>query len=258
MFLAAHLALLALLQASPFAGGGIAAAAHAPTRHSKLRTITMSDSDDLANPDSSFASEELQRTWKRTGKGKKRWAPGDETGDAVLDTRLLYSTWILNPMQLHVRDGDCQSLGVQLVLNWLQLPFKVTMVPASEGQNGGGVLPRLEGAGIVDGGLCTFGEICSFAVAVARPNARRLAPQTDREDIKRWLASPSVGGLEALLQGQQGEDGAPCLNPWGLSLDDAKVLPVAKAFCSEDGCSVLVNEYVRANMAKAGLVRAGE
>ena len=41
----------------------------------------------------SFADLELKGVWERTGKGKKRWAPGDTTGDATVDASLLYSTW---------------------------------------------------------------------------------------------------------------------------------------------------------------------
>tara|TARA_B100000787_G_scaffold126694_1_gene95830 strand:+ start:189 stop:458 length:270 start_codon:yes stop_codon:yes gene_type:complete len=40
----------------------------------------------------SFADLELKGVWERTGKGKKRWAPGDTTGDATVDASLLYST----------------------------------------------------------------------------------------------------------------------------------------------------------------------
>ena len=35
----------------------------------------------------SFADLELKGVWERTGKGKKRWAPGDTTGDAAVAER---------------------------------------------------------------------------------------------------------------------------------------------------------------------------
>ena len=54
----------------------------------------MSDTDDMSQTDPNFGKDELSRTWDRTGKGKKRWSPGDETGDLAMDKRLLYSNWV--------------------------------------------------------------------------------------------------------------------------------------------------------------------
>merc|ERR1719316_2051804 len=156
----------------PITAVAVLAFAAAPLRlQQQPSSVRMSDTDDM-QPDPAFASEELSRTWERAGKGKKRWAPGDVTGDAVLDTRLLYSTWVLNPMCLHVREGCCQSLGCQLVLNWLKLPFKVEVHASTTGDAlpsaDGALLPRLEGKGVPEG-LDTFGKITSFASAVAKP-----------------------------------------------------------------------------------------
>ena len=216
----------------------------------------MSDSDDLSKPDAAFVGDELSRTWERAGKGKKRWAPGDATGDAALDTRLLYSAWVLNPLQLRVRKGCSQSTGARLVLGWLNLPFKPVVV--SEGGDGG-PLPRLEGDGLPGGCLESFGEICSFAAAVAKPVDKRVAPATGREDIAAWLDNPTKAGLEELLRGRTADDDFPCLNQWGLSIDDAMVLPVARIVgsCVGDGdeaeeCSLDVMEYIMSGFAKAG------
>ena len=97
---------------------------HATTGASCTR-IRLSDTDDL-EPDPNFPADELSRTWERTGKGKARWKPGDRTGDSALDSRLLWSSWVLDPLELHVCDGLHEdSLACALVLGWLQLPFRI-------------------------------------------------------------------------------------------------------------------------------------
>ncbi len=227
--------------------------------------VTMSDSDELGIPDPKFAQDELSRTWERAGVGKKRWRPGDVTGDSTLDTRLLYSTWVLNPLELYVREGCSQCAAAQLVMGWLELPFAPVTASAQP-------LPRLAGAGVPAGpngdGLCTYGEIVSFATAASKE--KRVAPATGREDVSAWLGSPSVTSLAPLLHGRQVDDGTPCLNAWGISMDDAMVLPVLKALMDgaafEAGAEssgeedelelearVLVERYMAFNYAKAGM-----
>ena len=78
--------------------------------------------DELWGTDS-FADLELKGVWERTGKGKKRWAPGDTTGDAAVDASLLYSTWVMNRPDLYVKE-DCPNCGaVRFVLGHLKFPF---------------------------------------------------------------------------------------------------------------------------------------
>ena len=223
--------------------------------HVRIHTIAMSDTDDLAAPDPQFASDELSRTWERSGKGKKRWQPGDATGDTALDMRLLYSNWVLNPMQLLVREGCSQSTAARLLLGWLGLPF--TAVASADEP-----LPRIEGSGVPssggDGGLNSYGEICSFAVGVAQKSqVGVVAPATGREDVAAWLAAPSAASFVPLLRGVQPGDRTPCLNAWGLSMDDAAVLPVLKVLL--DGSDAdsdevqMLRQYVASSYRKAGM-----
>ena len=226
-------------------------ALHMPAMMPRRAIVTMSDSDNMAIPDPNFVGDELANTWERAGKGKPRWKPGDDTGDAALDARLLYSNWVLNPMSLHVKDGDTLSTSARLVMGWLDLPFK----PIASDEP---TLPRLDGPGVPDpggkGGLCTYGEICSFAFAVAKPppgGQPKVSPATGREDVAAWLAAPSAATFEPLLFGKQADDdGTPCLNAWGISLDDAAVLPVLKSLGPAEA-SDKVKAYVEGNCAKA-------
>jgi hypothetical protein len=208
------------------------------------RCIRMSDTSSL-EPDPNFPSEELSRTWERTGKGKARWKPGDKTGDTALDSRLLWSSWVLNPLELHVRDGlDDESLTCALVLGWLKLPFKVI----AYGQTGrpglarkagtnieyrcgdenesGMPLPRLSGKGVPGDTLLGSREVCSFAAGTAKEG--RVAPETGRQDLQEWLAmDDEAASVEAFAPLLRGVDtvGIPLLNAWGLSMDDAFALP---------------------------------
>lgn len=211
----------------------------------------MSDTDDMSSTDPNFSGDELSRTWERTGKGKKRWAPGDETGDIAMDRRLLYSNWVLNPMSLRVKDGCSQSAAANLVLGWLKLPYKAVVGEKSLQLTGSGV-PGGEG------GLATYGEITSFAFAVAKPSdGISVAPATGRADVAAWLEAPSVASFRPLLRGRQPDDGIPCLNGWGISMDDATVLPVLKVLLSasdaDDEGLLDVRDYVAYNFAKAGV-----
>ena len=107
---------------------------------SRVRSLRMmSDTDDMSSTDPNFSGDELSRTWERTGKGKKRWAPGDETGDIQMDKRLLYSNWVLNPMSLHVKEGCSQSAAANLVLGWLKVPYKTVAGEKSLHLSGSGV-----------------------------------------------------------------------------------------------------------------------
>jgi hypothetical protein len=202
-----------------------------------------------------FAADELAGTWARAGKSKARWKPGDATGDVALDMRLLYSNWILNPMSLYVREGCSKSIAAQLLLGWLGVPHRA--VSSTEA-----MLPRLDGSGVPgsdpssnDGGLQSYGEICSFVVAVAQSKKRAVAPATGREDVAAWLEAPSAATFRSLLHGVQKEDDARCLNAWGLSMDDMECLPVLKSVLDADGSDE--NEDLRAycatNYAKAGI-----
>ena len=207
---------------------------------------------DLAS--GTFVDDELRGTWERAGKGKPRWKPGDVTGDIAMDKRLLYSNWVLNPMSLYVADGCSQSTAAQLLLGWLNMPFKT--VPSSEA-----ALPRLDGSGVPgsdpatnDGGLLSYGEICSFAVAVAQNKDRAVAPATGRDDVAAWLKAPTIASFRALLRGVQAEDSSPCINAWGLSMDDAQCLPVLKSLLDADGGDDGdLRAYVTSNFAKAGM-----
>jgi hypothetical protein len=193
---------------------------------------------------------ELSRTWERAGKGKKLWQPGDDIGDKPLEARLLYSNWVLNPMALHVRDGCNKCLSARLVFAWLELPFKLLPTVGDD------AAPRLDGSGVPspDGsgcGLQSFGEIVSFGAAVAK--TKSVAPATSRADVAAWLEAPSADALEPLLLGVTA-DGAPCLNAWGLSIDDAIVLPVLTDLLESGGdAPPKVCAYAEANLRMAGV-----
>jgi len=205
----------------------------------------MSDTSSL-EPDPNFPSEELSRTWERTGKGKARWKPGDKTGDTALDSRLLWSSWVLSPLELHVRDGlDNESLTCALVLGWLKLPFKVIAYGqpdrpglarkagskieyrCSDENESGMPLPRLSGKGVPGDTLLGSREVCSFAAGTAKEG--RVAPETGRQDLQKWLAmddeAASIEAFGSLLRGVD-TVGIPLLNAWGFSMDDAFALPV--------------------------------
>jgi len=74
-----------------------------------------------------FADMELKGVWERTGKGKKRWSPGDTTGDIVVDASLLYSMWIMNRPDLHARDACPKCSTVRFVLGHLNFPFDLKL-----------------------------------------------------------------------------------------------------------------------------------
>ena len=135
---------------------------------------------------------------------------------------------------------------------WLKLPFKAVETEGSGGLSLGG--PGIPGNG--DGGLQTFGEITSFAFAVCK-DASLVSPATDRQDIADWLSNPSIASFRPLLKGRQADDGIPCLNSWGLTMDDAKVLPVLKVLLSEadanDEGLLDIRDYVDYNYKKAGM-----
>lgn len=205
-----------------------------------------------------FAADELANAWERAGKGKARWKPGDVTGDSALDMRLLYSNWVLNPMSLYVREGCSQSMATRLLMGWLGVPHRA--VPSTE------ATVRLDGSGVPGsdpssnaGGLQTYGEICSFVVAVAQSKKRAVAPATGREDVAAWLEAPSAATFRPLLRGiergVQGEDDAQCLNAWGLSMDDVECLPVLKSLLDADegGEHDDLRAYCATNYAKAGI-----
>ena len=109
----------------------------------------------------SFASQELARTWERTGKGKRCWQPGDATGDTRDDARLLFTSWRLTPLRLRTRPGCLDCVRCQLVLSHIGLPFRCE---AAEGE----FAPALFGAGVGisdNAGIAGVEEICEFAEA---------------------------------------------------------------------------------------------
>lgn len=117
----------------------------APKTHRRVPRATMAEEGVLAGTSaagaeqwdqawgtSSFADLELKGVWERTGKGKKRWAPGDTTGDAVVDASLLYSTWVMNKPDLHARE-ECPSCGaVRFVLGHIRFPFELKLATADD------------------------------------------------------------------------------------------------------------------------------
>jgi len=240
------------------------------------RAVRMSDTDDMSIPDPNFGNDELSRTWERTGKGISRWKAGDKTGDSALDARLLWSSMLLDPPTLRARDGlHNDSLQAALVLGWLKMPYKIIAYRDDQSSapglarkvgsvafealnNNDGPLPRLSGASIPGGddGLVTVLEICSFASGVAKD--ARIASQTGRADLARWMASEdaTIDEFAELLRGRLTKE-APCLNEWGLSMDDAMALPVLmrKIEASQRAPDDLgVRLYVDTCLEKAGLV----
>ena len=93
----------------------------------------------------SFADLELKGVWERTGKGKKRWAPGDTTGDAAVDASLLYSTWVMNRPDLFAQEACPSCTTTRFVLGHLDFPYNLildaTDAPAS-------AQPVLDGQGV--------------------------------------------------------------------------------------------------------------
>lgn len=94
-----------------------------------------------------------------------------------------------------------------------------------------------------------------FACAVAKEAT--VAPATDRQDVAAWLGAPSIASFHGLLRGRQAENGVACLNEWGLSVDDAKVLPVLKVLLSttdaEDEGLLELRDYVAFSFELAGI-----
>lgn len=170
----------------------------------------MREDDIFVDPDmrADFADNELAGTWERTGKGKARWKPGDSTGDAVVDYNLLWSSWKLTPLLLHVYDSCPECTKARIVLGRLGMPFQCVFYGFGEGADpalcggtgyspaegpvplvGQKSLPVLSGSGVpcLEGmnGLLGATEICSFGSGVAKGG--RLALATEREDIAAWL-----------------------------------------------------------------------
>ena len=164
----------------------------------------------------------------------------------------------LNPMVLYVSEGCTESMAAQLMLGWLKTPFKT--VTSDEG-----ALPRLDGKGVPSGsadgvasgpedGLLSYAEIVSFCFAIAQNKALTVVPATGRADIAAWLAAPAADTFGPLLRGKQAGDNTPCLNSWGLSMDDAAVLPVLKGLVDAGAdIDARVSEYLTENFAKAGI-----
>lgn len=229
-----------------------------PVRASRLAMVETETNAGVPIDSADFANDELAGAWDRAGKGKPRWKPGDETGDVALDARLLYSSFILNPMVLYVSEGCTESMAAQLMLGWLKTPFKT--VTSDEG-----ALPRLDGKGVPSGsadgvasgpedGLLSYAEIVSFCFAIAQNKALTVVPATGRADIAAWLAAPAADTFGPLLRGKQAGDNTPCLNSWGLSMDDAAVLPVLKGLVDAGAdIDARVSEYLTENFAKAGI-----
>jgi hypothetical protein len=67
-----------------------------------------------------FVEKELEATWERAGKGRDLWRPGDKTDSPLTDARLLFTTWKLNPLKLHIYDHCPFCMRARLVLGWLQ------------------------------------------------------------------------------------------------------------------------------------------
>ena len=66
--------------------------------------------------------------------------------------------------------------------------------------------------------------------------------------------APTIASFRALLRGVQAEDSSPCINAWGLSMDDAQCLPVLKSLLDADGGDDGdLRAYVTSNFAKAGM-----
>jgi hypothetical protein len=80
---------------------------------------------DFNGPDvtPNFAQKELAATWERAGKGRELWKPGDKTDSPLSDARLLFTTWKLNPLELHIYDHCPFCLRARLVLGWLQARY---------------------------------------------------------------------------------------------------------------------------------------
>ena len=178
----------------------------------------------------SFADLELKGVWERTGKGKKRWAPGDTTGDATVDASLLYSTWVMNRPDLYAREACPSCTTTRFVLGHLDFPYNLILEPIGASAS---AQPVLDGQGVpasvADGvGLQGSLSICSFAAAHARKGI--VTPATGRPDVREWLSEAAAGtsqldALAAMLGGVHPADKSPCLNPWGFTVDDALVLP---------------------------------
>ena len=141
----------------------------------------------------SFADLELKGVWERAGKGKKRWAPGDTTGDATVDASLLYSTWVMNRPDLYAREACPSCTTTRFVLGHLDFPYNLILEPIGASAS---AQPVLDGQGVpasvADGvGLQGSLSICSFAAAHARKGI--VAPATGRPDVREWLSEAAAG-----------------------------------------------------------------
>jgi len=76
------------------------------------------------------------------------------------------------------------------------------------------------------------------------------------QDTKEHLEAlrPMLSELELMLKGET-EDGTPCLNPWGFSMDDIIVLPILRNLsCVKDiQWSPRIRSYLELSCARAGV-----
>ena len=98
----------------------------------------------------SYGDTEAAAQWYRTGKDTKRWAPGDKTGNPSDDARLLWSSWTLNPLTLHVNDDCADCTLARIVLSHLGMPFVTEEAEDALFVDGeqASELPVLAGAGV--------------------------------------------------------------------------------------------------------------
>jgi len=182
-----------------------------------------------------FGDQEAANQWYRTGKDSARWKPGDSTGDRKDDERLLWSSWKLDPPQLHVPEGSifCDCTLVRIVLSHLGFPFVVRLVGLGDaGADDGDTEDEDDLFGPEDDNLNDNpfrGDAANFLDAYGDADARdvpvlkgtglppvdvlcgtmqicsyaasvvrdgRLAPATNREDVGVWLDTVAEFVLE--------------------------------------------------------------
>ena len=77
------------------------------------------------------------------------------------------------------------------------------------------------------------------------------------DDTEKLLADMSVhfDALELLLRGADKDSGMPTLNAWGLSIDDALVIPILRSLTCVKQLEMpnLIKKYVEVGCVKAGV-----
>ena len=100
----------------------------APARGARVRVARLA---------ADWTEQQLASSWERAGKGRSLWRPGTKTDSPATDARLLFTTWKLNPLELHIYDHCPFCMRARLVLGLLKVP-RARRSEGNERLGGGG------------------------------------------------------------------------------------------------------------------------